>query len=1211
MLDVHEPHSVEQVPYDIFISYARADNATPDGSPGWVEGIRDQLVADFQSLGRPLRVFLDTEGIPSMAHWRRRILMGLRQSRILFVCVSPAYFSSPYCRMEHVEYLARQAQLSVGDESIAAVYFVTVPASFEDAEVEAWKRRLDVAQHVDLREWYPLGTRALTITEVRDSIRALGMTLWDRIELARRGAQIDGNVPPANPYFAGRSVELGVLHDQLVAGRKGSVTLVSGAGGIGKTELLVQYAHAFRFAYPGGVWMAAAEGHESLLPAIASLAADPRLGVLLSDTERNDLDATGRRVADTLRRARNTGGPTLLIVDNVSDPRLLSPAQLAGLDPDSDLVVVASSRLGDSDFPSAHRTMAFQIIDGLVPEDGVALIREHQPPRADGLPDFSSPAEDAAALSIVNELDGYTLSVEQIAVYLGLPGAPSVTEALVELREFGSGALDNAVGAGTPFELSARHQTRVVGRVLDQTLFALGRDDPLALGAVKFAALLPPDAVPWSWLELWLRKSHPQRFADHPFNTSAWATARARLVGRRIITPTDNEALGRMHRVFGELIRESRPLPDGAVTGLVHERLRERDEGNAIAAWEYRVMQGTLEGIDPATADWDATVDAVLAAAVAFVGPAELVTLAGTRYRKARANQPNPTSDARIDDIVNAACTYSRFALETDPLRAADAAEYALNLAREHRAVTSHADTLSAKSLLLALHHVISLPRNDAKSRARAEDLSVEAVELARQMRPSHDDPSEARLLLATALADLSSVRSGQSGWQLEPLALEILTLVGECVQEAPQRHDLRVLLAQAWTRLAHSTGAQSPYAIGGEVRRRRVLRACAILREVLEDEAENLEAANALVWALVNLPVALPPSAHEAAIAATDEAVERARRLTMAFPERLSYLETFDYTLTRSYLALGTDHADAARAVALEHVTVCLRIEEAHPGEPNKSLSTAYALDALREVTVDVEESLRLARDALARRCALPPDSGIPLWNFREQVFAEATVARCAHRASLRTLTDSSWTNVIDSLDRLAKEPKWTVSDLEALLREEALLGWDAPADLREAYADVGRDISWEGYANSLRKLAASSPGGLSEAGRRLIREADRVVADNQARNKEGAAELHSALAHGWFPEMDSLTCPKPQPTNVPTPFDNAVDAARARVERGPADDEARRSLVQALLARAESPDCSAAQASADRSEARTHFGQLIRPSWSERRAMRRRSRA
>lgn len=81
--------------YEIFISYSRADNQAEPGEVGWVTALRDQIIAEHQSLSTdPLRVFLDTDDIRDMDDWRGRILGALRESKILLVCLSPNYHAT-------------------------------------------------------------------------------------------------------------------------------------------------------------------------------------------------------------------------------------------------------------------------------------------------------------------------------------------------------------------------------------------------------------------------------------------------------------------------------------------------------------------------------------------------------------------------------------------------------------------------------------------------------------------------------------------------------------------------------------------------------------------------------------------------------------------------------------------------------------------------------------------------------------------------------------------------------------------------------------------------------------------------------------------------------------------------------------------------------------------------------------------------------------
>ena len=343
----------------MFISYARkGSHPIPDSyAQGWVTAIRDHIAADHQRFStEPLRIFLDTEEIHDGDDWRHRILGALRQSKILLVCLSPNYFASQYCRWEWEEYIRRQVHQLMGSDSVATVYFVEVPGSDEQASA-LWLEEVQRGNFTDVRPWYPEGPLALQREEVRKRMEALGSSLWERIQRARRAEAAPGNLRRQNPHFLGRREELRRLHEDLTKGAVGVVTALHGVGGQGKTELAVAYAHGFADCYPGGLWSLGAEGKKELLPLIGELAFEPRLGFAPTEEQKNDGVLLGKAVVEHLRQRAEAVKETdpdreaavLILLDNVSEPELLSLPQLATLPSGPGggwLRVVATTRLG-------------------------------------------------------------------------------------------------------------------------------------------------------------------------------------------------------------------------------------------------------------------------------------------------------------------------------------------------------------------------------------------------------------------------------------------------------------------------------------------------------------------------------------------------------------------------------------------------------------------------------------------------------------------------------------------------------------------------------------------------------------------------------------------------------------------------------------------------------------------------------------------------
>ncbi|GIH11036.1 hypothetical protein Rhe02_91030 [Rhizocola hellebori] len=121
-----------------------------------------------------------------------------------------------------------------------------------------------------------------------------------------------GNVPPRNAHFTGRSAIIAQMRESR---EQLARQVVHGLGGVGKTEIAVEYIYRFEADYDL-VWWIPAENRESIRATFVSLSSALEL------SEIGGLDSVATRVVDELRSGRRSHR-WLLVFDNANDPEVV------------------------------------------------------------------------------------------------------------------------------------------------------------------------------------------------------------------------------------------------------------------------------------------------------------------------------------------------------------------------------------------------------------------------------------------------------------------------------------------------------------------------------------------------------------------------------------------------------------------------------------------------------------------------------------------------------------------------------------------------------------------------------------------------------------------------------------------------------------------------------------------------------------------------
>jgi TIR domain/Tetratricopeptide repeat/NB-ARC domain len=421
---------------DFFVSYTSADRA-------WAEWVAWQL----EQAG--YRVIVQAWDFEPGDNFVDRMKDALEQADRTLALVSAAYLASPYCRDEWTGAFLHD------DDGHNRLLQVRV----EDCELP---RLLRAQVYVDLVGLPREQARAGLLAGVKRGRRKPPSEPPFPHE-QRAGPRFPGhglevtNLPPRNPDFAGRATLLEQLHKTLSGGGQAAVVqaaTVHGLGGVGKTQLTLEYAHRYAADYDV-IWWVPSEQALAIPGLLAGLAR--RLGV----PEQVDQAELLTGLWDELRQRDRW----LLVYDNAQGPRDLAPYR----PPSGAGRVLVTSRA-----PTWGRGTAAVRLDVLKREEAVGFLLRR-----------TAISDTASLAALAEALGDLPLALEQAAAYLD---DTHITPAayLTLYREHGAELL--ALGEPLTTEQTVATTWQVA---LDQLRATPGAPELLSL-----CAFLAPDDIP-------------------------------------------------------------------------------------------------------------------------------------------------------------------------------------------------------------------------------------------------------------------------------------------------------------------------------------------------------------------------------------------------------------------------------------------------------------------------------------------------------------------------------------------------------------------------------------------------------------------------------------------------------------------------------------------------------------------------------------------
>ncbi|GCE06116.1 FxSxx-COOH system tetratricopeptide repeat protein [Dictyobacter aurantiacus] len=408
------------------------------------------------------------------ANWEQEIDQNLSAAHLILFLVSADFLDSDYCYGKEMKQALEQQ--TRGKSRVVPILVRSV--SWEDAPFNHLQVLPRDGVPIQSSTWLKDEAWTQVVKELRKVIAEIHVPEPEEQPAAGQPqpSRIFDVPHPRNPFFTGREEILQQLHISFAPGHSMALTQsIGGLGGIGKTQIAIEYAYRYQQHYRYVFWINA-DTSESLQTGFVNIAS-----LLHLPLPAKDIDITV--TMNALREWFRDNEHWLLILDNADDLDLLNAYQML-LHANKGHILI-TTRAAATGGLTARTTS----IEPMAKEDAaLLLLRRAKVLTPEATLEQASEKMRKDAEVIVAILDGLPLALDQASAYLEETGSSLANYVSFYqqrhselLNERGRFALGHPQPVAATWSLSFQ--------VVEQA-------NPAAAELLRFCAFLQPDAIP-------------------------------------------------------------------------------------------------------------------------------------------------------------------------------------------------------------------------------------------------------------------------------------------------------------------------------------------------------------------------------------------------------------------------------------------------------------------------------------------------------------------------------------------------------------------------------------------------------------------------------------------------------------------------------------------------------------------------------------------